>query len=118
MPLPNKQKGGPGAITPGSRPNTQQGVHDTPKIQPQADMRSNRAVQTSLPVVAAAVYQVGPGLKKAVLVVAECPFCTWAHRHECEWPAPSLMKKRARCGGSYDVLPYKAAKRGARKRAA
>ncbi|MGV9600799.1 hypothetical protein ACWDR1_29480 [Streptosporangium sandarakinum] len=112
---PGKQNGAQ-AITPERRLNDQMAANDIPKVQPQADTRTNRGGQTSLPVVAAVAYPPILGMKRALLLVEHCPFCGEWHRHECEWPAPSLMKKRARCGASYDVMPYraKATRRGRR----
>ncbi|MGW5487436.1 hypothetical protein ACWEU6_05235 [Streptosporangium sandarakinum] len=99
------KKGGGGAITPAHRPNDQMAANDTTKVPNMNDRRDNRKGQTSLPIVAALAFPPFPNLKKAVLIVEDCPGCQWPHRHEADWPAPALLTRRGRCGARYDLIP-------------
>ncbi|MFD8559119.1 hypothetical protein ACFV1N_17700 [Streptosporangium canum] len=103
---PPNSKNGPRSTTSEARLNDQMAANDIPKVQPQADRRTNRGGQTSLPIVAGLLFIGGPGRKTADLMVPECEQCGRDHRHACPLPAPALTKtKRADCGARYQVMP-------------
>ncbi|GGO83459.1 hypothetical protein GCM10012289_76960 [Nonomuraea cavernae] len=110
MSPPNEKSG---SRATGNRPNTQQGVNDTLKVQPTPDARhANR--QTSLPIVPALAFPPAPGLKQGLLLVESCPRCGWWHRHTSGWPTNKLLSKRGKCGQAYELVPYVRRKRGRR----